>query len=282
MFGYITFNKAELKCKEYDLYRAYYCGLCENLKQRYGRLGQLTLSYDMTFLLLLLSSLYEPQGGRSYYQRCVVHPIKKHRVENNIFTSYVADMNMLLAHYKMRDDWQDEGKISRYLLWKISDKKVQKIHHSYPRQTAVVSKQLALMLAIEKGREEERKEVGKLPEYLRMADLFGKILGEVFIWQEDQWQQDLYQVGYHLGRFVYLLDAYEDIERDKKKQCYNPLAAFSKDEKFAKWFQQLLIQVIEQCARAFERLPIVENVQLLRNIIYSGVWTAFPSFEEEK
>lgn len=61
MFGYVVVNQSEMKFKEYDVYRSYYCGLCQSLKERYGVLGQLSLNYDMTFILMLLTGLYEPK-----------------------------------------------------------------------------------------------------------------------------------------------------------------------------------------------------------------------------
>ena len=82
MFGYIHVYQPELKVKEYEVYQASYCGLCRSLKKRHGRVGQLTLSYDMTFLALLLTGLYEPKTmtGRS---RCLAHPTRRHRYRNN-------------------------------------------------------------------------------------------------------------------------------------------------------------------------------------------------------
>ena len=103
MFGYIMVNKGELKFKEYELYQSYYCGLCRKLKEHYGILGQLTLSYDLTFVILLLTALYEPKG-RKGSSHCAVHPLRKQVIRVNEFTDYAADMNMLLTYYKCEDD----------------------------------------------------------------------------------------------------------------------------------------------------------------------------------
>ena len=107
MFGYVTINKAELKVKDYDKYHAFYCGLCHALKKRYGRLGQFTLTYDMTFVTLLLTSLYEEKSVRMK-EHCLVHPAAKHDIIYNRFSDYGADMNMLLTYYKLLDDWEDD------------------------------------------------------------------------------------------------------------------------------------------------------------------------------
>lgn len=112
MYGYVIVNKPELKFKEYDRYRSYYCGLCDILREQYGIRGQVSLSYDMTFLVILLTGLYEPQTAY-LEERCIIHPVAKHPVRKNEVTSYVADMNVLMAYYKCVDDWKDEKKVTR-------------------------------------------------------------------------------------------------------------------------------------------------------------------------
>ncbi len=102
MFGYISINKAEMKFKDYDVYHSYYCGLCKVLKECYGRRGQVTLSFDMTFLVILLTGLYEPDT-KTEMVRCIAHPMQKHAAKTNEFTEYAAAINMLLSYYKCED-----------------------------------------------------------------------------------------------------------------------------------------------------------------------------------
>lgn len=109
MFGYIAINKAEMKFKDYDMYHSYYCGLCKRLKENYGRSGQLTLSYDMTFLIVLLTGLYEPETSTDT-TNCIAHPFEKHTTRTNEITDYAAAVNLILSYYKSRDDWDDERK----------------------------------------------------------------------------------------------------------------------------------------------------------------------------
>ena len=96
MFGYIVVHKPELKVREYETYRASYCGLCRSLKKRHGRLGQLTLSFDMTFLALLLTGLYEPHTITGC-GRCLAHPMQRHHYRENPYFDYAADMNVMLT-----------------------------------------------------------------------------------------------------------------------------------------------------------------------------------------
>ena len=119
-------HKPELKVREYESYRASYCGLCHSLKKRYGRIGQLTLSFDMTFLALLLTGLYEPEtiSGQG---RCLAHPMQKHCYRQNPYFDYAADMNILLTYYKCLDDWKDEKKASARLLSFLLKGKMRKL-----------------------------------------------------------------------------------------------------------------------------------------------------------
>lgn len=110
MFGYITINKDELKIKDYNKYQSYYCGVCRSLKKNYGFSGQMTLTYDMTFLGVLLSALYEDET-ESVRRRCIPHPIKPHEEISNVYTDYAAAMNVLLTYYKLKDDWEDERSV---------------------------------------------------------------------------------------------------------------------------------------------------------------------------
>ena len=118
MFGYVTVNKPEIKFKDFDVYRSFYCGLCRELRERYGIPGQISLTYDMTFAVLLLSALYEPPTKKGT-SRCVVHPLKPQPVRKNTVTEYCADMNVILTYYKCMDDWQDEHKPLHYAYARI-------------------------------------------------------------------------------------------------------------------------------------------------------------------
>ena len=111
MFGYVVLNKPEIKFKDFDLYRSFYCGLCRELKEKYGISGQISLTYDMTFVVILLSALYEPDTQKGT-TRCIIHPVRKQTVRRNEVTEYAADMNVLLTYYKCRDDWEDEKKVT--------------------------------------------------------------------------------------------------------------------------------------------------------------------------
>ena len=107
MFGYITPVLSVLAEERKQRYRSFYCGVCHALKQRHGQAGRLSLSNDMTFLAMLLSSLYEPDAS-SASSRCAVHPLKTHPWLSSPMIDYAADMNALLFFYKCEDQRMDE------------------------------------------------------------------------------------------------------------------------------------------------------------------------------
>lgn len=265
MFGYILINKPEMKFREFDRYRSYYCGLCHKLKEKYGFSGQLTLSYDMTFLIMLLTGLYEPQNQYSFCH-CLVHPIEKHPCSMNQFTDYCADLNLLLLWYKCMDDWQDEHNIPRLLYGKALQNKAHQIEKKYPDKAQVIEQKLKELHTCE-----EKKE----PDIDIVAGLFGEITAEIFAYQKDSWEPDLRKMGFYLGKYIYILDAYEDLEADSKKNNYNPLIPYLKTKDFQRESHQILTMMMAECCKAFEKLPVLLDVEILRNILYSGIWTKF-------
>ena len=141
MFGYIVTHRQELKVREDEAYQAAYCGLCRSLKKRHGRPGQMTLSYDMTFIVVLLTSLYESALKESI-RRCKTHPIKKQQMLQSEITEYAADMNVILTWYHLKDDWQDERKPGSLLGLHVLGRKAKKAAGTYPRQCRVMHREL--------------------------------------------------------------------------------------------------------------------------------------------
>ncbi len=272
MFGYIIVNKAELKFKEYDVYHSYYCGLCQGIRQRYGRSGQLTLSYDMTFVLMLLTGLYEPETIQSSC-RCMVHPVEKHPIRRNQFTDYVADMNVLFSYYKCLDDWEDERKLHKLMFSKLLQGKVGKQKEQYLEKLRKID---MLLHDLSRAEKEDCQDVDA------MAGTFGKIMAEIFAYKEDEWTDSLRKLGYYLGEFIYLLDAYEDIEEDIRKNRYNPMKKRYESADFDEECRGILTMLMAQCCKEFEKLPILENVEILRNILYSGVWCKYEGIREKR
>lgn len=279
MFGYVLVNKPELKIKEFDLYRSYYCGICHSLKKSYGFTGRMTLNYDMTFLAMLLSDLYDKEDCDAE-TRCIAHPAQKHMEKRNEFSDYCADMCIFLSYYKGEDDWKDEHTFKGWLVRNVLKRKAGKVKKAYPEKTARIEKQLEALSDLEKE--------GKAP-IDKAAKTFGEIMGEIFVYADDIWKDDMYKLGFYLGKYIYLLDAYEDIEKDTASGNYNPFSELYKaaEEKgsFDEFDDQVLsflMLMIGECTDAFERLPLIENAEIMRNILYSGVWVRYTNCKEAR
>lgn len=272
MFGYVVINQPELKMKDYDTYRAYYCGVCHSLKERYGKKGQLTLSYDMTFLSILLNGLYESEIQDECH-RCVMHPAGKHRMLFNEISDYAADMGILLSYFNLKDDWKDDRNVKSYALYKSIKKGERRVEKFYPRQAKAVRSY------IHKLTECEQNVTRSIDA---AAGLTGAMFAEIFVYHEDEWSEELRQMGFFLGKFIYLMDAYEDIDDDIRTGSYNPWKLYIGQPDFEEQVKQILTMMMSECAKAFERLPIVKDVEILRNIIFAGVWSKYETVKEKQ
>lgn len=261
MFGYVTANKPELKIREYARYKGFYCGLCRRLQEQHGRLGQMTLTYDMTFLVILLSSLYEPKMEQEK-RRCLIHPAKKQVMIYNEITDYAADMNILLTHDHLQDDWEDERKLSGWLGMKVFARKKRKMEEKYPRQAQAIAQALKQLHLLEEK---------KCADIDAVSRPFGELMSELFVWREDAFQNILRPLGFYLGKFIYIMDAWMDRTKDEKKKCYNPFLT-GKDYT-EKRIHEILDGTLRMAIAEFEKLPCEQDLTILRNILYEGVWT---------
>lgn len=272
MFGYVTICEPELKVKDLKKYKAYYCGLCRELKERYGFSGQMTLTYDMTFAIIFLSSLYENAANMEMH-RCKVHPVKKQMMLRNEITSYAAAMNVLLAYYHLDDDWRDDRKVSGLVAKSVLKGKAEKIIRQYPRQSRAIREGLSELAQCEK---EENTDLD------RTAGCFGKLMEELFVYKEDIWERELRRMGFFLGKFIYLMDAYEDLPEDLEKSRYNPLKELYGKEDYEERIGQILCMMIAESTAEFERLPCLVDVDILRNILYDGIWSRYNKIQMKK
>ena len=197
MFGYLTADPALLTQQELDRYRACYCGLCRALRERHGQLSRLTLSYDMTFLvLLLLNSLYEPEE-RQATETCIAHPRTPRAWWRSEFSDYAADMTVALAYLKCRDDWEDDGSAAALAESAFLKSAWNRVKARWPRQCEAMEAGIRDLRAIERAGREQPDEA---------AACFGRLMGECFVVKEDRWRPALCSMGAALGRFIYILD----------------------------------------------------------------------------
>ena len=212
MFGFVTASFKELSKEQQKRYRAVYCGICRAIADSSGQLARMNLSYDMTFLALLLMSLYEPQEqlGTS---RCAVHPLSKRPWTDNPYVRYAADMNIALAYYNCLDDWQDDGSRPKKWMADYLQQFLPPIQEKYPRQCNAIETCIRQLSQLEQER---------CPNPDEPANCFGALMAELLVYEEDLLAKDLRQMGIALGRFVYLADAMVDFASDERKEKYNP------------------------------------------------------------
>ena len=266
MFGYVMASVKELSEAAKNRYTAVYCGICRAIRQRSGQLARLGLSYDMAFLALLFMSLYEPEESTGK-GACKLHPLKPRPWVDNVYIRYCADMNVYLAYYNALDDYRDEGKFLSRTAAKLLEKSCAAIRESYPRQCNAVENCLARLTQLEKENGCNADE---------SAACFGQLMGEILVFQEDLWAPTLRKMGMALGRYIYLADAAIDYRRDKKKGQYNPFLAMGTGEDWQRW-EEYLVMAMGRCTGYYERLPLVQDKDILDNILYSGVWIEYRS-----
>lgn len=274
MFGYININQSELTEENRKAYQAYYCGLCRRLKSNCGAKGQMLLNYDMTFLVVLLTGLYELENQASEIT-CALHPTKKRTVWINEATDYAADMNVILSYHNLVDDWKDEKAYTKKAFVKMLDKDYTRIMSKYPRQVKAIEEFMRKTEEVEKNGETNLDAV---------SGLTGEMLGEVFCWKEDEWAEEMRTLGFYMGKFIYIMDAYEDYDSDLQKNEYNPLVYLVRENKqdMDTFCKLLLTSMMSECAKSFERLPILLHADILRNVLYSGVWSKYEYLQLKK
>ena len=275
MFGYIHINRKELSEADQADYQAYYCGLCRALKSSCGTKGQMLLQYDMTFLVVLLTGLYELENRETVFT-CALHPGKRRKAFLNSATEYAADMNLVLAYHNLLDDWKDDRSRTKKLLADRVQADYLRVAKRYPRQVEAVKTYLARLEELEKDEK---------ANYDIAAGISGEILAEIFAWKEDEWKEELNCLGFYLGKFIYLMDAYEDMEKDRKNRNFNPLLKLEKEirrESFEDFIYTYLMSQAAEGAKIFERLPILMHAEILRNILYSGIWSRYDIFRAKQ
>lgn len=220
------------------------------------------LTYDMTFLALLLDSLDEPEL-QSGSRPCLAHPCGSKTWRQSKWTAYCADMNVALAYHNCLDDWQDDHNVVKYayaLTLKGSYRRIQK---QWPRQCEAIEAALHELSGLEKANSADLDGT---------AACFGRLMAALLTPDAHNFfNNTLSVVGDRLGRFIYVMDAVLDEEADKKEGHYNPVTRFEQEHGSLDRKRALEL-LLGECAMAFESLPLEQDLDLLRNILYAGVW----------
>lgn len=265
MFGYLVAASELLEEEQQQRYKECYCGLCRSLDRCFGSAARLTLNYDLTFLVLLLSSLYEPEEehGESV---CPRHPAKRQQWMTNEISGYAANMNVALAYLKCLDDWYDDHSLTAYAEARTLKRWYEEISERYPRQCGVMRRSIEKLGEIEKS---------GICEPDAAADTFGELMEQLFIYKDDRWSDTLGRMAHALGRFIYLCDAIIDLEDDAASGSYNPFKEYAGREDNEQRFRDILKMQLGECVFYFDKLPLVQDAGLMQNILCVGLWAQF-------
>ncbi len=273
MLGYVKAFKPELKVKEYELYRGVYCSLCRNLGRRYSPLAQLFLSYDFTLAALLMLSLGD-SPCRFVACRCPYNPAKKcSRCTDSTLLDRCADAVIITVFYKLADNLHDKG-LSKKLLAALLYPAVMLMHKKAAACSPDIEKAVSSATAAQ-SKAESDPDCG----IDRAADPSARALGEIFsLGFEGDSQRILYSAGYMTGRYVYILDAADDLEDDLKKGNFNPFSGCAEligtesgRKEFAETVKKMLNFTQHEAANAFELLEMKRFGDIIKNIVYEGL-----------
>ncbi len=272
MFGYVKPSKGELFVKEFEFYRATYCGICRSMKKHTGILSNATLSYDSVFLALVRMLYIDDAQISAGMHRCIAHPLNKRcMLDENPAIEYTAYAFALLAYHKLDDDAYDERAFKKLAAGLMRSLVASSRKHKPTQQLSDIMKDRLMKI-----RELQQDGCESVDEG---ASLFGEILGNAFSFGlEGDDALVTYNCGYHLGKFIYSADAIEDYDKDLKSGAYNPYVLAYKGailtEENKKTVHTALILECKKLESAVNLLPfgekkIIEGI--INNIIYNGL-----------
>lgn len=270
MFGYVTPCRMELKVKDYEKFKAYYCGLCHAIKNDFGNIPRISLNYDMTFLAILLDSLNNNKLQSKKFT-CAGHPTKKKLlIINNEPLKYAAECNIVLTYFKLIDNINDDNTLkskiaSIFLKRYIKDNNL----------TTVINNSLNSLYNMEK--EAYKYNIDEISH--AFADLTGSVISN-YVDDIEDFKEQLYWLGYNLGKWIYIIDAWDDLEKDMKEKKFNLIAElYNTDDKDYTVLKEevedridfILTSCAASCLEFVEKLPLKKNKELLINILELGL-----------
>lgn len=268
MFGFVNAATTLLSEADKARYRGWYCGLCKALGRQCGQSCRLLLNYDMTFLAMLLSSVYDlPEQCDE--NTCLMHPFKPHTEITTRALDYAADMNVILSYYKLLDDWHDDKNPAALAAASLYSSQCAALTDVYPRQTQAIADCLDHLSELEADGECNPD----LP-----ANCFGRLMGELFVMNEgDKYGQELRAFGRTLGRFIYIIDAATDFRADLRRGRYNALVGMTSDEVL-----DMLHIMGGDFMRTYQRLPIGADRSIMDNILCVGIWKKYEAQRQRR
>ena len=315
MLGYVTCEKGELKVREYELYSAYYCGVCKSIGARHSQLARTVLSYDSVFLAMILDGV-SGKAPEVTEGSCLLHPVKGKNIAAGSGIDYSADVMLILAWFNYLDDQRDKdavsrksaagesgaGAVAKAAAMKAVGRPLKKIYSELSEKYPGLCRDIAARL--ERLNELEDEKCASLDE---VAEEFAQLMRSIFVTglkvtgAEDagaaagQAEVILSELGFHLGKWIYLMDAWEDLEKDIESGAYNPLiyrfgygadpagadeaadagkggedpAAFR--ERIKENVEFNLMMYLAMIAKASDLLELKGNKGIIENIVFMGL-----------
>lgn len=271
MFGYIKPHKDELKVREFEQFKACYCALCHTLESEYGAVSRFILNYDFTFLAMLLWDEKDPP--QYHCSRCVASPIrKKKHCRNNPSLKMCAGYSVILFWWKLKDTVKDERffkSLRDRLLLLLLRRSYHKASRAFPEFEKSVRQNLNALSVLEKSGSSSLD---------ACADKFARITGALSSEVKDSAKRrPLEQLLYHTGRYIYIVDACDDLKEDTAARRYNPIAAryhlmtgvLTDEARVA--LETTLKHSCGLIGTAYELLPRNDWSSIIENIIYLGM-----------
>jgi hypothetical protein len=272
MFGYVTPDKPYLYIKDFTLYKSVYCGICKSLKQ-YGTLPRITTNYDSVFLSVVLHN-YLNIDYNIKRQNCILHPLKKRNIaQPDELSKRIVSISVMLVYHKFTDDIIDgEGlfkRILRFITVKRAYKKAKKL---LPEADTVITEEYNRLRAFEK------ENCGSID---RVSDCFAMMMQRLCPLLLNESDAEMERLFYSIGKWVYLIDAIDDLEKDKKKGNYNPIiAAYGGFDDIAEYKKKIKpqLQLIFNCIfntieESFYNIKFNFNTDIIRNVLFGGLKT---------
>lgn len=268
MFGYVFIDQPEMKIKDYAFFKCYYCGLCKALKREYSETARLLLNYDCAFLYVLAAAMDKTPAAVKK-ERCFSSPVKKKFYVSDAGAEYAAAVNVMLAVKKYGDDVRDDKSPLSWTLTHVYGRAYRRARERFPETARNIEEGLRALYSLEAAGTEDVD---------RVAHEFAQLLAAIFAGIGGGQERILKAMGYNIGRWIYLIDAYHDLEKDAKKGSYNPyLAKYGRQralekEKYIREDAEFSLNVtMEQGIRAYDLLGVEKNKAILDNIMYLGL-----------
>lgn len=263
MFGYVTVGNNQMTEEEYSVFSSYYCGVCKATGKLASQISRLGLSYDITFLAMVLSSLSE--DGETLCKRCIIHPRKKRRcqvLDNAV--DFAASAGVILSYLKLKDDWADDRSIKALFGMAMFYRGAKRVKRILKREYPIIDEQLKILSKYEKAGS---------PSIDDTSEAFGKILECLFTPEfvtDTNQKRILAWFGLNLGKWIFMIDAVNDLEKDIKSGSYNPFinAGYTDFKTCAEDTKLSLTLTLDGIATAFELLNVKRNRDIIAKIVY--------------